>query len=155
GLLVSNWRYPMVTSPVSQPITSEIITQLGQLAGSVSTAKADLDLHARDQSYHPAHPADVIVWPTEAQQVADVLRLANERRIPVTAWGGGTSVEGNPIPVYGGVLLSLERMDKIIEVHADDFQVTVQPGIGYKDLNAQLARYGLFFAPDPGANATI
>src|SRR5690606_6203114 len=70
-------------------------------------------------------------------------------------WGVGTSLEGNPIPLYGGILMSFERMNKIIEVHADDFQVTVQPGIGHKDLNAQLARYGLFFAPDPGANATI
>src|SRR5260221_8886985 len=145
----------MVTSPVFQPITSEILAQLTQIAGSVSTAKADLDLHARDQSHHPAHPADVVVWPTQAQQVADILRLANECRIPVTPWGVGTSVEGNPIPIFGGILMSLERMDKIVEVHADDFQVTVQPGVAYKDLNEKLTRYGLFFAPDPGANATI
>src|SRR5690606_21364102 len=52
-------------------------------------------------------------------------------------------------------LLSFERMNRIIEVHADDFQVTVQPGIGHKDLNAALARDGLFFPPDPGANATV
>jgi D-lactate dehydrogenase (cytochrome) len=51
--------------------------------------------------------------------------------------------------------MSFERMNKIVAVHADDFQVTVQPGIGHKDLNAELARYGLFFAPDPGANATV
>jgi D-lactate dehydrogenase (cytochrome) len=145
----------MVTSPVFQPITSEILAQLTQIVGNISTAKADLDLHARDQSHHPAHPADVVVWPAEAQQVADVLRLANEHHIPVTPWGAGTSLEGNPIPVYGGILMSLERMDKIIEVHADDFQVTVQPGIGYKDLNEKLARYGLFFPPDPGANASV
>ncbi|MCA9908252.1 MAG: FAD-binding oxidoreductase, partial [Anaerolineae bacterium] len=53
------------------------------------------------------------------------------------------------------ILMSFERMNKIVEVHADDFQVTVQPGIGHKDLNAELARYGLFFPPDPGANATV
>src|SRR5690349_12731926 len=145
----------MITSATFQPITSEFVAQLTQIAGNVSTAKADLDLHARDQSYHDAHPAEVIVWPTEAQQAADVLRLAYERHIPVTPWGVGTSLEGNPIPLYGGILMSFERMNKIIEVHADDFQVTVQPGIGHKDLNEKLARYGLFFAPDPGANATI
>lgn len=145
----------MLESPMFKQITAEIVAQLTKIAGNVSTAKADLDLHARDQSHHPAHSADVVVWPTEAQQVADVLRLANKCRIPVTAWGVGTSVEGNPIPIYGGVLMSLERMNKIIEVHADDFQVTVQPGVAYKDLNEKLARYGLFFAPDPGANATI
>jgi D-lactate dehydrogenase (cytochrome) len=57
--------------------------------------------------------------------------------------------------VYGGILISFEHMNKIIAVHTDDFQVTVQPGMGYKDLNLQLARHGLFFAPDPGANASI
>ncbi len=106
-------------------------------------------------SHHPAHLSEVIVWPTSARQVADVLRIANEHRLPVTAWGAGSSLEGNPIPLFGGITLSLAHMADIIEVHQDDFQVTVQPGIGYKDLNDKLRRYGLFFAPDPGANASI
>lgn len=139
------------------PVTEEIIGRLREIAGAehVSTAGADLDLHARDQSQHPGHRAEVVVWPQEAEQVAAVLRLAHEARIPVTPWGVGTSLEGNPIPLCGGILLSLGRMDRIVAVHADDFQVTVQPGIPYKDLNEKLARYGLFFPPDPGANATI
>lgn len=147
----------MISEQTYQPVTAEIVHQLQQIAGEggVSTAQADIDLHARDQSHHPAHPSEVVVWPTSAQQVADILRLAHEARIPVTPWGVGTSLEGNPIPVYGGILLSLERMNQIVAIHADDFQVTVQPGIGHKDLNAQLARMGLFFAPDPGANATV
>ncbi len=139
------------------PVTSEIIDQLKTILGAenVSTARADIDLHAKDQSQHQAVPAEVVIWPTVAQQVADILKLANEQRIPVTPWGVGTGLEGNSIPIHGGILMSFERMAQIVEVHADDFQVTVQPGIGHKDLNAQLARYGLFFPPDPGANATV
>lgn len=139
------------------PVTAEIITRLTEIFGasSVSTARADIDLHAKDQSQHHAVPAEVVVWPTAPQQVADVLKLANENRIPVTPWGVGTGLEGNSIPVHGGILMSFERMTNIVEIHADDFQVTVEPGIGHKDLNAQLARYGLFFPPDPGANATV
>ncbi len=139
------------------PMTPELLAWLTSIvgAGNLSTAQADLDLHARDQSHHPAHPGDVVIWAQTGQQVADILRLANEQRIPVTPWGVGTSLEGNCIPLFGGILLSFERMTKIVEVHADDFQVTVQPGIGHRDLNAELARYGLFFPPDPGANATI
>jgi D-lactate dehydrogenase (cytochrome) len=138
-------------------LSSVLIDQLTAIVGAenLSTAQAELELRSRDQSAHPAHLPDVVVWPTTAQQVADVLRAANEAHTPVTAWGVGTSLEGNPVPVHGGILLSLERMNRILEVHADDFQVTVQPGIPYKDMNAQLARYGLFFAPDPGANASI
>ncbi len=138
-------------------VTPDLIAELRAILGddAVSTAQADIDLHARDQSHHAAHAAEVVVFPVTAGGVADVLKLANQRRVPVTAWGVGTGLEGNSIPVYGGILMSLERMNQIVAVHNDDFQVTVQPGIGHKDLNAELARYGLFFAPDPGANATV
>jgi D-lactate dehydrogenase (cytochrome) len=147
----------MLTTTTFAPVTDAIIDQLKQILGAanVSTARADIDLHAKDQSQHDAHPAEIVVWPLTGQQTADVLKLANENRIPVTPWGVGTGLEGNSIPLYGGILMSFERMNQIVEVHADDFQVTVQPGIGHKDLNEKLARYGLFFPPDPGANATV
>ncbi len=143
--------------PQYQIVSNDILDQLTSILGreAVSTAQADLELHARDQSQHAAHPAEVVVFPTEAEQVAAVLRLANEHCIPVTPWGVGTGLEGSAIPLLGGIQVSFERMARILEVHADDFQVTVQPGIGHKDLNAELARFGLFFPPDPGANATI
>lgn len=139
------------------PVTPQVINELTHIVGAenISTAQAELDLHAQDAGFHPAHPAEVVVWGSTAQQVADVLKLANTHCIPVTPWGVGTGLEGNSIPLFGGILLSLERMTTIIEVYPDDFQVTVQPGIGHKDLNEKLARYGLFFPPDPGANATI
>ncbi|GAB4523204.1 MAG: FAD-binding oxidoreductase [Anaerolineae bacterium] len=138
-------------------LTPEWVAELTALVGenNISTAQADLDLHSRDQSKHDARYAEAVIWPESAEQVAAVLRFAHERRVPITPWGVGTSLEGNCIPVYGGISLSFERMNRIIEVHADDFQVTVQPGIGHKDLNEALSRYGLFFPPDPGANASI
>lgn len=143
--------------PTFNPVTPEILDELRAIVGAenISTAQADIDLHARDQSNHPAHPAEVVIWPGEAEQVAAILQLANANRIPVTPWGVGTGLEGNSIPLFGGISLSFERMTRIIELHADDFQVTVEPGIGHKDLNEQLARHGLFYPPDPGANATI
>src|SRR5262245_53539845 len=140
-----------------QPVTSAILGELAQIVGTdgFSVAPADRSQHARDQGFYAAHDPEVVVWPTSAEQVSQIMQLASRERIPVTAWGAGTSIEANPIPLYGGLLLSFQRMDAIIAVHADDFQVTVQPGIGHKDLNARLARHGLFFAPDPGANASI
>ncbi len=138
-------------------VTPDLLAELTTIAGTdhVSITAADLDLHARDQSHHPAHRAEAIVWAQSAEQVAAVLRFANTHRIAVTPWGVGTSLEGNSIPLCGGILLSFARMNRIIALHADDFQVTVEPGIGHKDLNAQIARQGLFFPPDPGANATV
>ena len=139
------------------PVTPTILEDLIQIVGedNLSTTEAQLDLHSRDAGVHEAKRADVVVWAQSAQQIADVLKFANDNNIPVTPWGVGTSLEGNPVAQKGGILLSMEKMNQIIEVHVDDFQVTVQPGIPHKDLNKQLSKYGLFFPPDPGANATI
>jgi D-lactate dehydrogenase (cytochrome) len=140
-----------------QPVSTQIVEHLIQLVGAenVSIKQADLALHASDQGAYAAHSAEVITWVENTEQVSRVLVFANAQRIPVTAWGAGTSIEGNPIPLHGGILLSFERMNKISSIHVDDFQVTVQAGVGYKDLNTKLAHHGLFFAPDPGANASI
>lgn len=139
------------------PISEAVLAALTAVVtpNNISTAEAERRLHAQDMSQHAASLSDVVVWPTTAQQVADVLRIAHDNHIPLTPWGAGSSLEGNPIPLFGGILLSLQRMDQIIGLHEDDFQVTVQPGIGYKDLNKLLGPHGLFFAPDPGANASI
>lgn len=121
----------------------------------VSTGAGDRDHHARDQSFHPARMPAAVVWPADTAQVSAVVQHANARGIPITPWGAGTSIEGNPIPVSGGIVLDFGRMDRILSVRREDFQVDVQPGIKYKDMNAALARDGLFFAPDPGANASV
>jgi len=141
----------------SEVVWDEVTAALAEIVGAehVSRRTADLDQHSCDQSFHHPHPPSVVVWPGSTQQVSAVLAYAHARRIPVTPWGEGSSLEGNPIPVHGGIVLDLRRMDRILEVRPDDFQVDVQAGVHYKDMNARLARYGLFFAPDPGANATI
>ncbi len=138
-------------------VDAAIAERIAAIAGAdnCSRARAERELHSVDQSMHPPSLPDIVVWARSAAQVSEIMRLANANRIPVTAWGVGTSIEGNPIPLHGGILLSFERMNEIVAIHDEDFQVTVQPGIGYKDLNETLARYGLFFPPDPGANATI
>ena len=97
------------------PVATNIVDELAAIVGSanVSTGESELDLHSHDQSFHAPHRPEVIVWTNDAQQVADVLKLAHERRIPVTPWGVGSSLEGNPIPLHGGILLSLRNMNKI------------------------------------------
>jgi D-lactate dehydrogenase (cytochrome) len=122
---------------------------------NISTKHPDLEQHARDQSFHDASNPAAVVWPGSTEEVSQILRYADRHRIPVTPWGAGTSVEGNPIPIYGGVSLDMGRMKQILFIRPEDFQVDVQAGILYKDMNASLARQGLFFAPDPGANASI
>jgi D-lactate dehydrogenase (cytochrome) len=142
---------------MTMTITTESINHLAAIVGRerISVTEADRTLHARDQSAFAAHLPDIVIWPQTTAEVSAILRHANEARLPVTAWGAGTSLEGNPIPVRGGIVLNLQQMNRIIQIYENDFQVTVQPGLFYKDMNQILARYGLFFAPDPGANASI
>lgn len=121
----------------------------------VSATEADRVQHAKDQSAYVARLPDVVVWPRTTAEVSAILRYANEAEIPVVAWGAGSSLEGNPIPIRGGIVIDFGQMNQILQIHAHDFQVTVQPGLFYKDMNRVLAHHGLFFAPDPGANASI
>jgi D-lactate dehydrogenase (cytochrome) len=142
---------------LKQTLTPQDLEFLASIVGEdkVSTRDADLEQHAKDESFHEPHRPAAVVWPRTAEEIGAILAYANKELIPVTAWGAGTSLEGNPIPVYGGIVLDTLRMDQVIDLYPDDFQVVVQAGVRYKDLNEQLGRMGLFFAPDPGANASI
>jgi D-lactate dehydrogenase (cytochrome) len=121
----------------------------------MSTGESILGLHSRDESSHQGRKPDVVVWPLRTIEISQILKLAHEEKIPVTPWGAGTSLEGNPIPVEGGIVLDLQQMNRILELRTEDLQVRVEAGAIYKELNQYLSRFGLFFPPDPGASATI
>jgi D-lactate dehydrogenase (cytochrome) len=138
-------------------VTSDDLSNLKTIVGeqSVSTGESVLNLHSHDESFHTPVLPDVVVWPHSTDEVSRVVRFAAQRKIPVTAWGVGTSLEGNPIPVSHGIVIDFQEMQRILGVHPEDFQVDVEAGVVYKELNKSLGRYGLFFPPDPGAAATI
>jgi len=140
-------------------VTDSEIAELEAIVGkeNVSTRSSDLDGHSVDESWVEPHPPDVVVWPASAEAISSILRLANERRTPVVPWSGGSSLEGNPIPVEGGIVLAMYRMNEIVDIREDDLQVVVQPGVVYDDLNGRLRRMGMFFPPAPGSSdvATI
>ncbi len=121
----------------------------------VSAGDSVRDLHAADYSLHQPHRPDVVVYPTTTAEVAQVLALANARRVPVVAFGAGTSLEGHVIPVAGGISLDLTRLDRILEIGAADLTATVQAGVTRQQLNRAAGEYGLFFPIDPGADATL
>lgn len=121
----------------------------------VLTGESELNLHSRDESHHDEHKPDVVIYPQNAQEVTQILKFANEHKIPVTAWGAGTSLEANPVPVCGGIVLDFSRMNQIIAIHPEDLQAVVQPGVMRAALNEKLSKNGLFFPPDPGADCTI
>jgi D-lactate dehydrogenase (cytochrome) len=120
-----------------------------------STGESNLNLHSKDQSHHPPSMPEAVIWPVDRFEVSEILKYANKNRIPITGWGSGSSLEGNPIPVRGGIVLDFSQMNRIIDIREKDFQADVEPGVIYQDLNERLKYSGLFFPPDPGARATI
>ena len=122
------------------------------LPGRVSTAEADLLIHARDRG-----PVSELVLPravVRAESVGDVqalLQWANERRVPVVPRGAGTGISGGAHATSGSVVLSLERMNRILAIRPDDEVAVVEPGVINADLNAAAALHGLMYAPDPAS----
>ncbi|MDJ1433746.1 FAD-binding oxidoreductase [Halostagnicola sp. A-GB9-2] len=94
---------------------------------------------------------DVVVWPETTAEVATVLQGANQRGISVTPYAAGTSLEGHAVPVAGGISLNMTKMDEIVDVRPDDFQIDVQPGVFGSAINEAVERDGLFFPPLPSS----
>jgi D-lactate dehydrogenase (cytochrome) len=106
-------------------------------------------------TYHAPVRPDVVVYPENSDEVADVLRFANEHQFPIVPFGQGSSLEAQTIPVNGGISLDLGRMNLILEVRPGDFTARVQPGLTHGTLNAALAEHGLLFPVDPGWDASL
>lgn len=125
------------------------------VSGSVSTNETILDQHGRDESAIPPVRPSAVVMPRSAEEVSEVLKYCNTEKIPVVAFGAGSSLEGHVLPLFGGISLNLTEMNKIIEIKPDDLVVRVEPGVHRMALNEKLATQGLFFSVDPGADATL
>ncbi|KAL1958970.1 hypothetical protein VTO42DRAFT_3523 [Malbranchea cinnamomea] len=126
---------------------------------NVSTDEADLKAHSgSDWSSYTSKENEkpfLVVYPSTTEEVSRIMKVCHQRVIPVTAYSGGTSLEGHFSPTRGGVCIDFARMGKIIELHEDDLDVVVQPAVGWEELNDQLAKHDLFFPPDPGPGAKI
>ncbi len=125
------------------------------VSGSVSTNETILDQHGRDESAIPPVRPSAVVMPRSTEEVSKVLQYCNAEKIPVVAFGAGSSLEGHVLPLFGGISLDLTEMNKIIEIKTDDLVVRVEPGVHRMALNEKLATQGLFFSVDPGADATL
>lgn len=122
-------------------------------AERLSNRRADLDAASHDESaLAPVLPA-AVAWPLSTEEVSRIVEVASRYRVPLTARGAGTSLEGNPIPLHGGVVVDFSRMTRVLEVRAADLTVRVEPGVVYEALNQSLRPYGLFFPPSPGGSA--
>jgi D-lactate dehydrogenase (cytochrome) len=125
------------------------------LGERASRAAAVLAAHGASESYHAGHPPDIVVFPWSTEEVAAIVAVCAAHGAPIVPYGAGTSLEGNASAVRGGVCIDFAQMNRVIELHAEDLDCRVQPGITRKRLNAELRDSGLFFPIDPGADASI
>ncbi len=140
-------------------ITGEIIKEIKSIAGNrnVFTDKDEIEDYSFDETplIKPCAP-HVVVKPLDTRTIAKLLDFANKKRIPVTPRGAGTGLSGGCVPIYGGILLSMERMNRILEVDRDNFVAVVEAGVTLSDLRDEVERQGLYYPLYPGEmTATI
>ena len=135
------------------PAKIKILRRLKKiLPGEIFLEPATLEKYAGDK-WFAAHAPDAVALPRSAKSVAAILRFANEHRIPVTPRGAGHGYVGGCVPVRGGIVLSLERMNRIREINAADFVAVVQPGVNTAEFQNRCESRRLFYPPDPASRA--
>jgi len=111
---------------------------------------ATLQQYAGDK-WFASHQPDAVALPRSTKSVSAILRFANQHQIPVTARGAGHGYVGGCVPIQGGIALSLERMNRIIEINADDFVAVVEPGVLTEHFQDEVEKRGLYYPPDPAS----
>src|ERR1700733_825000 len=147
---------PSLRRPPAESVTAAHTALTDRLGHDrVSTSADVLAQHGHDESFHPEARPDLVVWPLSTEEAAAIVRVAIEHRLPLIPFGAGTSLEGHVAALAGGISVDMREMDAIGRPSLDDLDVVVQAGVTRRALDAKLRQEGVFFAVDPGADATI
>jgi glycolate oxidase len=137
-------------------VTEANINQLKTILGDkyVFVDDENLEHYGHDEVDYVLSKPEVVVKPRTAQEISEIIILANKHLIPVTARGGGTGLSGGALPLHGGILVSMERFNKIIEIDQRNQQSTVEPGVINEVFQNAVKEVGLFYPPDPSSKGT-
>ena len=158
-----------MNAPLLQCVTQHLLPEIAQretpaafidalkarFVERCSTALVVREQHGRDESSFASPPPSAVVFAESTNDVADAVKLAAQHKVPVIAFGVGTSLEGHLLAVQGGISVDVSRMNNVLHINAEDLTVTVQAGVTRKQLNEAVKSTGLFFPIDPGADATL
>jgi glycolate oxidase len=130
-----------------------LIRQFRQIVGSTYVLDSPQERFAYSYDATPLYQAmpDVVIQPGDVEEIAAILRLATEHRIPIVSRGAGSNLSGGTVPVEGGIVLHLNRMHELMEIDTDNLTSTFQPGLVTADLHKAVEAKGLFYPPDPGS----
>jgi D-lactate dehydrogenase (cytochrome) len=145
---------PRMNAPsrLPQPLLDALAARFGE---RISTSTAVREHHGKDESSLAPQPPDAVVFAQSTDEVAATVALCHEHKVPVIAFGTGTSLEGHLLAVKGGVTIDLAQMNHVLAIRPEDLDATVEAGVTRKALNAALHDTGLFFPIDPGADASL
>ena len=136
---------------------SKIVAIVGE--DNITTSENEIKTHSEDPSkFVRAREFErpyAVVYPTSIEEVSKIVKICYDSSIPIIPYSGGTSIEGHYIPTRKGISIDVSKMNKILEIHEDDLDVVVQPGVEWGHLNEELEPYGLIYGPDPAPGALI
>lgn len=132
-------------------LTFEDIQYFQQLIGKKNVLVSDFDSYCYDATENLHYPPEIVLKPSSSEEVSKIVNYCYENLLPITPRGAGTGLVGGALPIKGGVLLSVEQLNSIIEIDEKNFQVTVEAGVINFNLQQELANYNLFYPPDPSS----
>jgi len=134
-------------------ITSEHIISLNQIldAEYISTNLEQLEKYGRDETEDLMFKPEVVLKPKTVEQISLIMKFANTHAIPVTVRGAGTGLSGGALPIFGGIVLSMEYFNQILKIDERNLQATVEPGVINYIFQEEVKKVGLFYPPDPAS----
>jgi len=137
-------------------LKASVLEELRRLLDErLTTSSAIREHHGRDESSFPLAAPQAVAFPESTREIQEVVNICRRHRVPIIAFGAGTSLEGQVLAIHGGLALDMSRMNRILSVHETDLDIVVQAGVTRKQLNEAIRHAGLFFPVDPGADATL
>jgi glycolate oxidase len=141
---------------IQSTIIGSVLSKLKEIAGEkyVFTDEESLEHYSHDETEDFRFYPDIVVKPGTPEEVSEIVKLCNEYKIPLTPRGAGTGLSGGALPIHKGVVLSMERFNKIIEIDERNFQATVETGVITQVFQETVAKKGLFYPPDPSSRGS-
>ena len=136
------------------PVTKEIVEKIKKIVGDKYVVFGDsekLEPYSHDEIAEKqySHMPEALVRPNNAEEISKIIKLANQEKIPVTPRGAGSGLSGGAVPLYGGIVLLIDRMNRVIEVDRENMMIVVEPGVVTNEINSLLKEFGLFYAGYP------
>jgi D-lactate dehydrogenase (cytochrome) len=146
----------MTRSRLAPAASAQAIAELAATFGNrLVTSQPVRQQHGNTTTWIASEPPDAVIYPQSSAEVQQIVHVCARHFVPIIPFGAGTSFEGHVNAPFGGVSIDLKDMNQVLEVHAEDFDCVIQPGITRKRLNEHLRDQGLFFPVDPGADASL